>query len=450
MPASPGYFVARSAKRGHFVPLIAMLAASLACSPLAMPALNHALATRPGTTSAPAATTRLKIISNLPMTGASLADTQVIVNAEKLRLDQAHDQACGGRYSIDFESWDDSSMARDDWDPAVEAANAHKAAADPAVVAVLGPYNSDAAKLSIPILNQAGGLVMISPSNTYPGLTKTGLGAAGEPNLYYPSGARNYARVVNTDEVQGAMAAHFLHDWLQVQTVFVLDDSEAYGQSTAAAFAAAAQQVGLKVVGRASFHPADGTFIKLMGQIARSNAGHPPDALYAGMLYDDHSGQFLRDKAAVLGDNNQVKLIGPDGIQFSRLITDAGAQASAGLYATLNGLPIGEMPPAGQAFYAAYARAYGPTHNPYAVYGYEAMSVALQAIEAVCSAHGDPTNRAAVRGAVFSLKNVDDALGHWSFDANGDTSLTDMTFYQVIDGKFQIVAVIRATQIKVV
>jgi branched-chain amino acid transport system substrate-binding protein len=107
------------------------------------------------------------------------------------------------------------------------------------------------------------------------------------------------------------------------------------------------------------------------------------------------------------------------------------------------------MPAAGQAFYAAYAQAYGATQDPYAVYGYEAMSVALQAIETVCAAHGDPASRAAIRDAVFSLKPFNDALGHWSLDAQGDTSLTDITVYQVIDGEFQVVAVSRAGEIHV-
>ena len=64
------------------------------------------------------------------------------------------------------------------------------------------------------------------------------------------------------------------------------------------------------------------------------------------------------------------------------------------------------------------------------------MSVALRAIEDVCAAGGDPTDRAAINSAVFAIKNFDGALGTWSFDANGDTSLTDMSFYQVQDGAY--------------
>ncbi len=64
------------------------------------------------------------------------------------------------------------------------------------------------------------------------------------------------------------------------------------------------------------------------------------------------------------------------------------------------------------------------------------MNVALKAIEDVCAAGGNPTDRAAINTAVFAIKNFDGALGTWSFDANGDADLTDMTFYQVQGGKY--------------
>ena len=38
--------------------------------------------------------------------------------------------------------------------------------------------------------------------------------------------------------------------------------------------------------------------------------------------------------------------------------------------------------------------------------------------------------------AVFATKDYDGVLGKWSFDANGDTSLTTMSGRQVKNGKF--------------
>ena len=144
----------------------------------------------------------LKIVSDLPMTGASLTQTQTIVNAEQLRLAEANNKACGGKYTLAYEVDDDATAATGAWDGATETQNATKAAADKSVIAYLGTFNSGAAKLSIPITNQANDLLMFSPANTYPGLTHaaTGITAANEPNVYYPSGQRNYARVAATDD----------------------------------------------------------------------------------------------------------------------------------------------------------------------------------------------------------------------------------------------------------
>ena len=105
----------------------------------------------------------LKIVSSLPMTGASETQTTAITQAIKLRLEQAKGKACNCKYSIIYQACDDSSKEVGRWDPAVESKNAKAAAADSSIVLYIGPFNSGAAKLSIPILNQAGPLAMISP-----------------------------------------------------------------------------------------------------------------------------------------------------------------------------------------------------------------------------------------------------------------------------------------------
>jgi branched-chain amino acid transport system substrate-binding protein len=138
-----------------------------------------------------------------------------------------------------------------------------------------------------------------------------------------------------------------------------------------------------------------------------------------------------------MGDNEKVKYVGPDGIQTQALVDGAGADVAEGVYASVGGLPLEKLGPKGQQFVTDYKAKFKATQiDPYSVYGYEVMNVALKAIEDVCAAGGDPTDRKAVRDAVFAIKNFDGALGTWSFDANGDTSLTDMTFYQVQGGTY--------------
>jgi len=377
----------------------------------------------------------LKIVSSLPMTGSSLTQTQTIVNSEQLRLAQANSSACGGKYTISYAAWDDASAAQGQWDPAVETENGNKAAADPTVIAYLGTFNSGAAKLSIPILDQAGPLVMVSPANTYPGLTKQGY-APGEPDKYYPAGVRNYARVVTADDVQGKVDANFAFNQLAVKTVYILDDQQLYGKGVADVFEKTATSLGIKVLGHEGIDTKAADYKALMTKISTSNSGAAPDAIFVGMVIDSNATQLLKDKVSILGDNTKVKFIGPDGIQTQAMIDGAGASIAEGIYASVAGLPFDKLNAAGQKFLTDYTAKYGKLTEPYAVYGYEDMSVVLAAIESVCAAGGDPSSRKAVRDAVFATKDFNGALGTWSFDANGDTSLTDMTVYQVKSGSY--------------
>ncbi len=377
----------------------------------------------------------LKIVSSLPLTGSSLTQTQTIVNAMTLRLEQAGGTACGGKYNVVYESWDDASAALGKWDPAVETENANKAAADKSIVAYLGTFNSGAAKLSIPILNAAGPLTMISPANTNPGLTKADKDEPGVTDSYYPTGVRSYSRVVAADDIQGKVAANFVKS-LGATTVYILDDQELYGKGIADVFEATANEIGLTVLGHEGIDPKAADYKALMTKISTSNNGAAPDAIYVGMVVDNNASQLLKDKVAIMGDNETVKFVGPDGIQTQAFIDGAGADVAEGVYASVAGVPFEELPESGKKFKTDYEAKFGPLTEPYSVYGYETMSVALKAIEDVCAAGGDPTDRAAVNSAVFAIKNFDGALGTWSFDANGDTSLTDMTFYQVQGGAY--------------
>jgi branched-chain amino acid transport system substrate-binding protein len=378
----------------------------------------------------------LKIVSSLPMTGASLTQTQTIVNAMQLRLEQAGGKACGGKYTVVYEAWDDASAALGKWDPAVETENANKAAADPSIVVYLGTFNSGAAKLSIPILNQAGPLAMISPANTYPGLTHAaeGLTEPNEPDVYYPTGTRNYARVAATDDLQGSVIANLLVD-LGVQTIYILDDQEVYGKGVADSVNQEAAARGITVIAQEGYDPKAADYKSLMTKISTSNAGGPPDAIFLGAVVDNNAAQMVKDKVAIMGDNETVKFVGPDGLYTAALIEGAGA-AAEGVYATTPGLALKDLGEKGKQFLADYAAKFGETKEPYAIMGYDAMGAALKAIEDVCAAGGVPTDRAAVTKAVFAIKDFDGALGTWSFNENGDVSLPYFLAGRIEGGTF--------------
>src|SRR5918995_1906986 len=148
----------------------------------------------------------IKVYSSWPRTGSMEGIGVDAYEAAKLAFADFGNMA--GGYAIEYVALDSGIAANNGgWDPGVESANANQAIADADCMAYMGMYNSGAAKISIPIMNESG-VAMISFANTYSGLTKNVPGIEeGEPDVYYPSGTRNYARVIAADDIQGALGA---------------------------------------------------------------------------------------------------------------------------------------------------------------------------------------------------------------------------------------------------
>ena len=185
---------------------------------------------------APAASGKTLVIgTDLPLQGSNKDTSDSTNNLIQLYLDSVGDKA--GHYKIKLKIYDDSTAAAGSWDAATCTQNANAHVANTAEVAVMGTYNSGCAKLEVPILNQASPpMLMVSDANTSPGLTKAYSGNdPGEPDKYYPTGKRNYARVVSTDDYQGPADANFAKT-LNVKRCFVVNDNSTYGKGVAGAF----------------------------------------------------------------------------------------------------------------------------------------------------------------------------------------------------------------------
>jgi branched-chain amino acid transport system substrate-binding protein len=416
-------------RRTSFFLLIAITAGLLAAcggstpaaAPTAAPAAGGA-AEAPTAAAAPAAGGEtIKIVSSLPRTGSSKGQSDTVVNAINQRLDQDKSQACNGQFTIKYDDMDDATAAAGKWDPTQEANNANKAAADADVMVYIGTFNSGAAKVSIPILNQAG-LVMISPANTYPGLTKPGKGVEGEPDKYYPTGKRNYTRVVPADDLQGAAAANWAKT-LGVKSVYILHDTETYGKGIADVFRAVSKTNGFEEKGYEGIDKKAQDYKALGSKIKDAN----PDLVYFGGITQNNGGLLLKDlrSAGYTG-----KFMGPDGI-YEQAFLDAAGDAAEGAYFTFGGIPGPKMTGKGKEWYDAYKAKFNSEPEVYAVYGYEATNVALNAINKVCK-----KDRGAILDAVFATKDFDGVTGKFSIDANGDTDSITMSGVQVKGGKF--------------
>lgn len=399
--------------------------AAPAAAPTAAPAAAPTAAPAPAATTAPAPAAggqTIKIVSSLPRTGSSKGQTDSVVNAIKQRLEEDNYTACNGQFNIVYEDMDDATAAKGAWDAAQEAANANKAAADADVMVYIGTFNSGAAKISIPILNQAN-LVMISPANTYPGLTKPGKGEPNEPDVYYPNGKRNYSRVVPADDLQGRAAANWAKE-LGATSVFILDDTELYGKGVADVFEKTATEIGIKVLGREGIDGKAPNYRALAAKIVSAN----PDLVYYGGITQNNAGQLWKD---IKGEGFSGKFMGPDGI-YEQAFIEAAGDAAEGTYVTFGGVPGEKLTGKAGEWFKAYQAKFGSAPEVYAVYGYEATNVALAAINKVCK-----KDRVAILDAVMGTKDFNGILGTWSFDANGDTTLTDMSGAQVKAGKFE-------------
>ncbi|HEU4339702.1 MAG TPA: branched-chain amino acid ABC transporter substrate-binding protein [Planctomycetota bacterium] len=383
----------------------------------------------PASSPAPAAQdpTVIKVVSSLPRTGSANPQTTTIVNGIKMAFEDVGWKV--GSWTIKYEDWDDASAKKGDWDPEVEAANAEKAVKDPDVMIYIGTFNSGAAKISMPVLNKAS-LVMISPANTYPGLTKPGKGEPNEPKVYRPTGVVNYFRVVPADDIQGVVAA----DWakkLGAKRVYILDDRGLYGKGIADVFDARCADIDVEVLGHEGIDPKAQEYKSLMTKIK----GKSPDLVYFGGTTQTNGGQLAKDMIAV---GLSCKLMVPDGCCEKSFITSAGADNVNGrTYVTFGGVPPKQQTGKGKEFVAAYQKKYSAEPEAYAIYGYECGQVAVDAIR-----RAGKKDRAAIMKAVAETKDFNGALGTWSFDANGDTTLKTMSGSMVKDGDFDFVEIL--------
>ena len=353
------------------------------------------------------------IASDLPLQGANRALPLEMNRAIAFILKQQGWKA--GKYTIGFQACDDSTAQTGGWDSAKCTANANAYATDKSVVGIIGTFNSGCAKLVIPIANRAPGgpVPMVSPSNTYPGLTVGGPGTApGEPANYYPTKIRNYARVVWNDRFQGAADALFSKQFLHLKKVFVLNDKQTYGQGLAALYSLSAQKLGIKILGNQGWDSNATSYQAIATAIKQAGA----DGVFIGGIVCNNGGKLLKDLRSVLG--TKFPIIVPDGFTpFSATIQQAGA-AAVGVWNSYPGIPVTALKGAGKKFVTAFQRVNGgKLPDPYTAYAAQSAQVLLSAI---AKSNG---SRTSVDKHLTNLKVKNGILGSFSIDKNGDTTL---------------------------
>lgn len=342
----------------------------------------------------------IKIASQSPLSGPQSVVGSSIRNGVELAIEQLSGPLAEAGFTVEFVPFDDQAT------PDVGVANANLLVNDPAILAIIGHYNSGVAIPSSEVYN-ANNLVMVSPANTGVAVTDRGL-----PTVN---------RICGRDDTQGAAGAAFAASLEGVESVYVLHDTTAYGQGVAQFFAAEAEALGLTVLGvegtteTANF---DGVVQPILAQ--------SPDLIYFGAIYSQ-AGIFINQARAA---GYEGAFLGPDGFDSSDYAELAG-DAGVGTYYTTVAAPATFYPKAAQ-FIEDYQAKFSEDPQPFSAQSYDSTGIALNAIlRAAQEADGQLPTREAVAAAVRATDAYEGITGTYTFDANGDPVLATYVILQV-------------------
>ncbi len=377
----------------------------------------------------------LTIYSSLPLQGATHLQSQAIVNGATLAVQQAGGRV--GRHKIDYVSLDASGAATRTGGDAVTSRNARKAVNRKSTIAYLGESTSAATTISLPILNQVG-IAQVSPVSSYVGLTTNKAGSqTGEPDKYYPTSKRTFARIIPTDILQAvALATAAKQD--RCQAIHIWSPPTTDGAGLARNLATAAKQQGLTVEGTDTVDPKAGDYRQQAAAIKADCF------VFTGGL-QDNGVQAITDVATA---HPKVKLYGGAALTHAAFAApESGLPAGIGSrFEGTSAVPDpAKLNAAGKAFLATYKQAYNdPNPDADAILGFESMSLILDAVKRADASTRGKLTRESVYKALLKTGNRQSVLGAYSIDSNGDTTLTDYGLRKIVKGKLTFVKVIKA------
>ena len=364
---------------------------------------------------------QLAIYSSLPLQGPSAGISAQIVNGEKLALSQAGGRV--GPFRVSYVSLDDSNPASGRWSPDATVADAKMAAQDTSTIAYLGEYNSAATALSLPLINAAG-ILQISPSSPYIGLTSSLDAGQDEPGRFYPSGRRTFGRLIPGDPGQAAAQVHLMQS-LGVHKVYVVDDQDPFEVPLAEIVAADARRAGITVAGHDSLAVAPGG--NYAGEVEKIVESGAQGVFFAGGTGPGAAALWTQLHQA----NPRLLLLGP-----STMVSDSFAAAigpaAASTYLTTPVLAAHLYPPSAQRVLSDYRRTFAAQAETYALYGYEAMRAVLAAIRGAGSRGND---RQAVISSFFAASHPDSVLGPYAIEADGEPTLSRYGVDRIVNGR---------------
>ncbi|MGO9321872.1 MAG: branched-chain amino acid ABC transporter substrate-binding protein [Solirubrobacteraceae bacterium] len=364
---------------------------------------------------------QLTVYSSLPLQGPSASTSQQIVDGEKLALHDAGGRA--GPFKISYYSLDDSSPTSGEWNPGVTATDAKLAAQDTSTIAYLGDLDSGATAISLPFMNEAG-ILQISPASPYVGLTSSFEAGQDEPERFYPSGRRTFVRLQPGDTAQADAQLQLMKS-LGVRRLYVLDDQGPFDVPLANIVADYAERAGITVVAHDSLSTRpEAVFTGEVEKIVESHA----QAVFLAGGEGKGTVALWRDLHSAAPS---LLLLGSSALASEAFTLQIGA-AGTRTYLTTPTLPSGLYPPSAQRVLRDYRMTFGAEGGAYALYGYEAMTLVLDAVRS-SGARGN--DRDTVIDRVFATKNRNSVIGSYSVEPDGETTLSQYGVDRVSAGR---------------
>jgi SARP family transcriptional regulator, regulator of embCAB operon len=368
---------------------------------------------------------QLLIAADLPLQPGILDTTAPMVDAMTLALERRNYRA--GPYRVGLQVCNDATP--NGLLVGACKASAHEYVENPTVIGVVGPLASGCAIEEIPILNRApGGPVPIVSLNTAVSLTRAPSAHSHEPGVYYPTGIRNYARVIPADDVQAAADA-VLARRLGIKRVYAVDEGSVFSRRFVDDFVRAARRLGVPVVGRRSWNARQRSDAPLAGAIAKTGA----DGVFLGVSAFPTSIRLLRELRSRLG--RAVQFMAPE--VFDPATAVLAGRAADGMTISQPGPPNDRLSGEGKRFAASFSKRFGSEPTRYATAAAQAMDVLLVAI-----AHSDGS-RASVTSNLFKVRISNGILGSFWITPSGDTTLNTVAIYRINRGKVTTFTTVR-------
>lgn len=283
---------------------------------------------------------------------------------------------------------------------------AQRLAANPEVVGVIGSSCSSEAVAGLPIISEAG-MLMISPSNTSPRLTTDDP----EQNGAWLPG---YFRTAHNDLFQGAVAAVFAYEVLGLRSLATIHDGSAYAESLQAVMAEVFAELGGEVVYQGAVNVGDTDMTAILTAV--SAAG--PDILYFPIFRPESS--FIATQAATIPGLEDVVLMSADGSLEPEFVTDVG---EAGLNMYFSGPYVVPTTDEYMAFQELWDEFVGGPIGPFSEHAFDATNILLNAIEEVAVVLDDGTlviGRQALRDAIAGVEGYVGLTGSLTCNEYGD------------------------------